>query len=176
MRHGEGKSTVDSRRWIVRHADWTIGRNTPAWFSTFNLQPLASRRRGQSIAGFTLLELLIVMTLILILASMVTPTYHIAIVRAREAVLRDDLYTLRTLIDQYTIDKQHPPATLQDLVDDGYLHGALPEDPFTRSNETWVPVMEDVPLSPGQTVSGIVDVHSGSDEISTDGQTAYSSW
>ncbi|HEV2348333.1 MAG TPA: prepilin-type N-terminal cleavage/methylation domain-containing protein [Terriglobia bacterium] len=127
-------------------------------------------------AGFTLLELLIVMAIILILASMVTPTYHIAIVRAREAVLRDDLYTLRTLIDQYTLDKQHPPATLQDLVDDGYLHGALPEDPFTRSNETWVPVLEDVPLSPGQTVSGIVDVHSGSDDISSDGQTAYSTW
>ena len=89
------------------------------------------RNRRRLASGFTLLELMIVMTLILILASMVTPTYHIAIVRAREAVLRDDLYTLRTLIDQFTLDKQHPPATLLDLVDDGYLHGALLEDRFT---------------------------------------------
>ena len=131
---------------------------------------------GQRTSGFTLIELMIVLTLILILASMVTPTYHVAIVRAREAVLRDDLYTLRTLIDQYTLDKQQPPATLQDLVDDGYLHGALPVDPFTQSNETWRVDLEDVPLSPNQTVSGVVDVHSGSDDISTDGVTAYSSW
>src|SRR6266702_6214787 len=103
-----------------------------------------------SSAGFTLLELMIVITLILILAAMAAPTYHVAIVRAREAVLRDDLYTLRKLIDQYTIDKQHPPATLQDLVDDGYLHGALPEDPFTRSNDTWHVDLEEVPLSPDQ--------------------------
>jgi general secretion pathway protein G len=153
MRHGEGRVTSGNRQ-----------RN------------VTGLNHGHSDSGFTLLELLIVMTLILILASMVTPTYHIAIVRAREAVLRDDLYTLRNLIDQYTIDKQHPPATLQDLVDDGYLHGGLPEDPFTRSNETWKVDLEEVPLSPGQNVTGIVDVHSGSDDISSDGETAYSSW
>lgn len=127
-------------------------------------------------SGFTLLELMIVMTIILILAAMVTPTYHIAIVRAREATLRDDLYTMRNLIDQYTLDKEHPPATLQDLVDDGYLRGGLPVDPFTQSNETWKVDLEDVPLSPTQTIAGIVDVHSGSDDISSDGTTAYSSW
>lgn len=144
--------------------------------ATVNGRRLVRRHRGRLTFGFTLLELMIVMTLILILASMVTPTYHVAIVRAREAVLHDDLYTLRTLIDQYTLDKQHPPATLQDLVDDGYLHGALPQDPFTKSNDTWRVDLEDVPLSPTQTVSGIVDVHSGSDEMSTDGESAYSSW
>jgi general secretion pathway protein G len=143
---------------------------------TMDRQLLFRRTRGHSVAGFTLLELLIVMTLILILASMVTPTYHIAIVRSREAVLHDDLYTMRTLIDEYTLDKQHPPSTLQDLVDDGYLRGGLPVDPFTQSNQTWQPVLEDVPLSPGQSVSGVVDVHSGSDETSTDGETTYSSW
>lgn len=138
---------------------------------------LSTRRQVTLLSnGFTLLELLIVMTIILILASMVTPTYHVAIVRAREAVLRDDLYTMRNLIDEYTLDKQQPPATLQDLVDDGYLRGGLPEDPFTNSNQTWKVDLEDVPLSPGQTVSGIVDVHSGSDDISSDGETAYSSW
>lgn len=129
-----------------------------------------------SSSGFTLLELMIVMTLILILASLVTPTYHLAIVRAREAVLRDDLYTLRTLIDQYTTDKQQPPQSLQDLVDAGYLRGGLPTDPFTQSNDTWRVDVEDVPLNPQQVGSGIVDVHSGSDDISSDGTTAYSSW
>jgi len=126
--------------------------------------------------GFTLLELMIVMTLILILASLVTPTYHLAIVRAREAVLRDDLYTLRTLIDQYTTDKQQPPQALQDLVDAGYLRSGLPVDPFTQSADTWRVDIEEVPLNPQQGASGIVDVHSGSDEISSDGETAYSSW
>jgi general secretion pathway protein G len=134
-----------------------------------------TKDKGQA-RGFTLLELMIVMTLILILASMVTPTYHLAIVRAREAVLRDDLYTLRTLIDQYTTDKQQPPQSLQDLVDAGYLRAGLPTDPFTQSNDTWRVDVEDVPLNPQQVGSGIVDVHSGSDEISTDGTTAYSSW
>jgi general secretion pathway protein G len=144
--------------------------------SAVRCNKLWTRDSGQRTPGFTLLELMIVMTIILILASMVTPTYHIAIVRAREATLRDDLYTMRNLIDQYTLDKQHPPAALQDLVDDGYLRGGLPVDPFTQSNETWHVDLEDVPLSPTQTVAGIVDVHSGSDEVSSDGTTAYSSW
>lgn len=152
------------------------GHDSSAGLSNAKCDHFIRRNRRRLASGFTLLELMIVLTLILILASMVTPTYHTAIVRAREAVLRDDLYTLRTLIDQYTLDKQHPPATLQDLVDDGYLHGALPEDPFTKSNETWKVDLEDVPISPNQTVSGIVDVHSGSDDISTDGVSAYSSW
>jgi general secretion pathway protein G len=117
-----------------------------------------------------------VMTLILILASFAVPAYRTAIVRAHESVLRDDLYTLRTLIDRYTLDQKHPPVTLQDLVDDGYLQGGLPVDPFTKSNETWRVDLEDVPLSPNQTAAGIVDLHSGSDDISTDGVTAYSSW
>ena len=119
---------------------------------------------------------MIVLTIILILASMVTPQFHVAIVRAREAVLRDDLYTMRSLIDQYTIDKQKPPDSLDDLVNSGYLRGGLPTDPFTGSNQTWNPVLEAVPLSPQQSVSGVVDVHSGSDDMSVDGETAYSSW
>jgi general secretion pathway protein G len=125
--------------------------------------------------AFTLLELMIVMTLILILATMAVPAYLQAIRRAREAVLRDDLYTMRKLIDEYTIDKQRPPESLQDLVDDNYLRGGLPVDPMTRSSDTWQAVTEDVAISPQQAVPGIVDVHSGSDEISLDG-TPYSSW
>lgn len=125
--------------------------------------------------AFTLLELMIVMTLILILATMAVPAYLQAIRRAREAVLRDDLYTMRKLIDEYTIDKQQPPQSLQDLVDSNYLRGGLPVDPMTRSSDTWQAVTEDVAISPQQAVPGIVDVHSGSDEISLDG-TPYSSW
>jgi general secretion pathway protein G len=132
------------------------------------------RERDDSRA-FTLLELMIVMTLILILATMAVPAYLQAIRRAREAVLRDDLYTMRKLIDEYTIDKQQPPQSLQDLVDSNYLRGGLPVDPMTRSNETWQAVTEDVPISPQQAIPGIVDVHSGSDEISLDG-TPYNSW
>src|SRR6266567_2012846 len=137
MRIGKERFTVDSRQSTVSFKHMASGHNSSAGLSNARNYQFIRRNRRRLASGFTLLELMIVMTLIMILASMVTPTYRIAIVRAREAVLRDDLYTLRTLIDQYTLDKQHPPATLQDLVDDGYLHGALPEDPFTRSNDTW---------------------------------------
>jgi len=118
---------------------------------------------------------MMVLTLILILASFAVPTYRVAMIRAREAVLRDDLYTMRKLIDQFTLDKQRPPQSLEELVDEGYLRGGLPQDPFTRSSETWQVDYEDVPISPNQAATGIVDVHSGSDEASLDG-TPYSSW
>ncbi len=118
---------------------------------------------------------MIVMTLILILATMAVPAYMQSIQRAREAVLRDDLYTMRSLIDQFTIDKNRPPQTLDELVDEHYLRGGIPVDPITRSNQTWQTVNEDVAISPQQSMPGIVDVHSGSDDISLDG-TPYSSW
>ena len=130
---------------------------------------------GHGALGFTLLELMMVCTLILILASFAVPTYHVAIVRAREAVLRDDLYTMRNLIDQFTLDKQRPPTTLDELVEAGYIRGGIPVDPFTGSNQSWRVDIEDVPLSPEKATSGIVDVHSGSDENSLD-ETPYSSW
>jgi general secretion pathway protein G len=125
--------------------------------------------------GFTLMELMVVLVLILILASFAMPSYRTAIIHAREAVLRDDLFTLRKLIDEFTIDKQRPPSSLDELVDAGYLRGGIPVDPFTESNQTWKTDTEDVPLSPDQSASGIVNVHSGSDEESLDG-TPYSSW
>ena len=125
--------------------------------------------------AFTLLELMVVMTLILILAAMAAPSYRVAIIRAREAVLKDDLFTMRKLIDQYTLDKNQPPSSLDDLVQSGYLRGGLPVDPFTGSNRTWQVDIEEVPLSPEQTVPGVVDVHSGSNAQSLEG-TPYSSW
>ena len=118
---------------------------------------------------------MVVLTLLLILATMSMPLFQLAIVHAREAVMKDDLYTLRKLIDEFTLDKQRPPTSLDELVDAGYLRSGLPVDPFTGSNQTWRTDVEDVPLNPSQAASGIVDVHSGSDEIGLDG-TPYSGW
>lgn len=131
--------------------------------------------RGNRDRGFTLLELMMVLTIIVILASMAAPMYHVAIVRAREAVLRDDLYVMRKVIDQFTLDKNRAPTSLDELVEAGYLRGGVPSDPFTGSNQTWKIDIEDVPISPDQAAAGIIDVHSGSEEVSTDG-TPYSSW
>jgi general secretion pathway protein G len=124
--------------------------------------------------GFSLLEMTMVVTLILIIASIATPIYRSVVVRAREAVLRDHLFTLRALIDRFTLDSGRAPVRLEELVEKGYL-GRLPTDPFTGSNETWQEVKEDAPLSATQTSLGIQDVHSGSDALSLDG-TPYSSW
>ena len=125
--------------------------------------------------GFTLVELMVVLTIILTLATMSLPIFQNAIVHAREAVLKDDLYTLRKLIDEYTLDKEKPPATLDDLVEAGYLRAGLPVDPLTGSSETWQTDTEEVPTGSSQTATGIVDVHSGADGTALDG-TAYSSW
>jgi len=124
--------------------------------------------------GFTLIELMVVISIIVILMSVAIPRYQASILRARETVLRDDLYTLRSVIDQYTLDKQKAPQSLQDLVDAGYLK-TLPMDPFTNSRETWVPITDDSIMSADQTQPGIIDVHSGSEQKSTEGST-YSSW
>jgi general secretion pathway protein G len=95
-------------------------------------------------------------------------------VQARESVLKEDLYTLRNAIDQYTQDKAKAPQDLNDIVSAGYLR-VLPRDPFTNSNTSWQTVQEDVLESVDQTAPGITDVHSGSNATSTEG-TAYSSW
>jgi general secretion pathway protein G len=127
-----------------------------------------------SCQAFTLLELMVALSVVMILASFAIPAYYIAIQRAREAVLRQDLYTLRSLIDEFTVDKQHPPASLQELVEAGYLRGGIPVDPITGSSESWHVDIEDVP-GPDQTQPGVVDVHSGSDDTALDG-TPYNSW
>lgn len=133
-----------------------------------------SDRQSWRHCGFTLIELTIVLAIIAILASIAVPMYQRSVVRARESVLREDLFTLRNAIDQYTLDKQKAPQTLQDLSSAGYLK-QIPTDPITRSNSTWVPEMEDALLSIDQQQPGIADVHSGSDQISSDG-TAYNTW
>jgi general secretion pathway protein G len=125
-------------------------------------------------AGFTLVELMIVMAIIGVLAMVAVPSYIKAIQHAREAVLREDLRTLREAIDSYTMDKQKAPQSLDDLLQDGYIK-TIPEDPMTKSNTTWVTDSSDAMHSLDQTDPGIDDVHSGSDETGSDGQ-AYNTW
>ena len=125
-------------------------------------------------AGFTLVELMIVMAIIAILMMVSVPRFAAAVRMAREAVLKEDLFTIRGAIDSYTMDKQKAPQSLDDLVQEGYLK-AIPEDPMTKSKDTWVTDSGDALHSIDQTDSGIDDVHSGSQESGADG-TAYSSW
>jgi general secretion pathway protein G len=125
-------------------------------------------------AGFTLVELMIVMAIIGILAVIAVPSYITAVKHSREAVLKEDLFVLRGAIDSYTMDKQKAPQSLDDLTSEGYLK-AIPEDPMTHSNTTWVTDTGDSVHSLDQSEPGIDDVHSGSGDMGTDGQ-AYSTW
>ena len=124
--------------------------------------------------GFTLIELLIVMSIITILVSLAIPVYQRSILRSRETVLKNNLFTIRQVIDEYTYDKQKAPQALDDLVREGYLR-QVPNDPMTGSNTTWRIVMEDALQSVDQTEPGIFDVHSGSDKTALDG-TPYADW
>jgi general secretion pathway protein G len=135
---------------------------------------LTPSRTRRSEHGFTLIELMIVMVIIGILAAIAVPMYVQSVRHAREAVLREDLRTLRSAIDSYTVDKQKAPQTLDDLVEAGYIK-ALPVDPFTHRSDTWVPGQDDTLQTIDQTEPGINDVHSGAQEVSSDG-SAYSSW
>ncbi len=129
------------------------------------------RRRRQ--LGFTLLEMIVVISIILILLSFAIPNYVRSIQRSKETVLRDDLFQLRQLIDQYTMDKSAAPQSLDDLVSAGYIR-AIPKDPIT--NETnWVVDQCETYMSLDQSQTGICDVHSAAPGQASDG-TEYSSW
>jgi len=123
--------------------------------------------------GFTLIEMMIVISLILILISIALPVYNRAILRAKEGVLKQDLFTLRQVIDQYTMDKKKAPQALDDIVTAGYLK-VVPKDPFTNE-ANWTLEQEDATQAADQQEPGIIDVHSSSNLTATDG-TAYSSW
>jgi general secretion pathway protein G len=124
--------------------------------------------------GFTLIELMIVISIIFILIGMAVGAYQRSILRAREAALKSDLQTMRQAIDSYTLDKQAAPQSLEDLKNERYLH-EVPIDPMTHAKD-WVPDYEDVLLSPTQSGSGITDVHSASTATSPFENTPYSQW
>jgi len=123
--------------------------------------------------GFTLIEMMIVISLILILISIAVPIYNRSILRAKEASLRQDLFTMRQVISQYTLDKQKAPQALDDLKAAGYIH-EIPKDPFTNE-ANWTVDQEETLMAVDQQEPGIVDVHSSSNLTGSDG-TAYSSW
>ncbi len=132
------------------------------------------RTHRKNDAGFTLIELMIVMAIIGVLAVVAIPSYVGAVRQAREAVLKEDLHVMRSAIDSYTADKQKAPQSLQDLVTDGYLR-SIPVDPMTRAADSWQTETSDAMNSVDQTDPGINDVHSGSQESGSDGQS-YSTW
>ncbi len=124
--------------------------------------------------GYTLIEIIIVMTVLSILLASAVPTYTRVVTRTKESVLRNNLFSMRTVIDEYTYDKQKAPQALQDLVTEGYLR-QVPEDPMTGNNTSWKVVMEDALTMVNQTEPGIYNVFSGSDKTSSEG-TPYNEW
>lgn len=123
--------------------------------------------------GFTLIEMIIVISMILVLLAIALPMYNQSIIRTRETTLRQNLHTLNKVIDQYSLDKKKAPQSLDDLVQAGYLK-VIPND-ITAQKDTWKTEPEDPQNCMDPNQCGIVGVHSGSDAISTDG-TPYSSW
>lgn len=152
------------------------GKNRPL------LRKLGAYRSGTSApvaargaqVGFTLVELMVVMLIVSILLAVAVPSFISAIRTAREAALKQDLHTMRDAIEQYTEDKQAAPQSLDDLVQAGYLK-SIPVDPMTRHNDTWVPDQSDTYSDIDQSEPGIDNVHSGSDQVGSNG-VPYSQW
>jgi general secretion pathway protein G len=138
------------------------------------LRTPSGKSRLARASGFTFVELMVVLTIIVVLVTMAIPIYNKTIIRSKEAVLRTNLFTLRTVIDNYTYDKMKAPQGLQDLVSEGYLRD-VPVDPMTGSNQTWKTIMEDPGQSMDQSAPGLWDVKSGSEKTGLDG-TAYAEW
>ena len=136
---------------------------------------MARRIPSGKTRGFTFVELMVVITIVVILITMAIPIYNKTIIRSKESVLKTNLFTLRTVIDNYTYDKMKSPQALQDLVGEGYLR-TLPIDPMTGSSQTWQTVMEDAASSVDQSTPGIFDVKSGSEKTSPLEGTAYAEW
>src|SRR6266850_1760888 len=159
-----GKSTVTGKRQKAE------GSRQKAAEQSIRRAQLFSRASLQG--GFTLLELMIVISIIIILAAIALPQYQKTIMHARETVLRDDLYKMRSLLDQYAADKGKLPQSLDDLVSSGYVR-ELPVDPFTGQKDWAASTGDDPNSSEGE--QGVTDVHSASSEVSSEG-TPYSEW
>jgi general secretion pathway protein G len=134
----------------------------------------SSKTRTSDAQGFTLLELVVVMIIIGTLAAIAVPAFAHHMKVAREAVLKEDLHTMRQAIDSFTVDKQKAPQTIEELVTSGYLK-VMPVDPMTHRSDSWIGDRSDTYHDVDQTSTGINDVHSGSQEPSTEG-TLYSTW
>ncbi len=117
---------------------------------------------------------MVVMLIIGVLAAIAVPSYLASVKKAKEAVLKEDLHTMRSAIDAYTVDKAKAPQSLDDLVQAGYLK-AIPKDPITARNDTWIADQSDSLTSVDETQPGIDNVHSGAQETSSEG-VAYSQW
>lgn len=154
-------------RWVVGSGQWAVAKRPQ-----FRSLPTAHRTL-LTIAGFTLLELMIVITVIIILAAIVLPQYQKTILSTREAVLREDLNKMRQLIDQYGADKQKLPQSLDDLISSGYMR-EKPQDPMTGQAD-WTEETGDDPSSTSGE-SGLINVRSASQDVSSDGVTPYSQW
>jgi general secretion pathway protein G len=138
------------------------------------LRPAALRRRRRAQAGFTLIEVMVVVALIAVLAGMGVVQYRNSVVRTKEAVLMEDLFRMRDAIDQYYADKARYPASLETLASEGYLR-QVPKDPITNSSETWQTILAEPDAGNPIADVGIYNVKSGSDGTSLDG-TRYAEW
>jgi general secretion pathway protein G len=138
-----------------------------------SLHKFARSRKLADARGFTLLEMMIVISIIIILMAVAIPNYNRTVIQSRESVLRSNLSTLRSVISQYTLDKQKAPQSLDDLVTASYLR-QIPVDPMTKETN-WEVVQEDVMMAVDQQEPGITDVKSASSGTASDG-TAYNTW
>ena len=145
---------------MVKRAEWPVCTGAPF------------RRDGEG--GWTLVEMLIVIGLVIILAGLATVGYGTAVTRSKEAVLKEDLFRMRDAIDQYFADRNEDPATLDSLVTDGYLR-RIPEDPFTESSGSWETEPAAFDSSNPLAAPGVFDVRSGSQGVASDG-SVYAEW
>ncbi len=151
-----------------------VNAETPSGAGDTTVVGSAAPAKRRGMFGFTMLELMVVIAIIMILLGLAAGRYQRSLLRSKEAVLHQDLRVIRDAIQQYTLDKEAAPQSLDDLVSAGYLR-QVPTDPITQQRD-WVPVTEDILLSPEQTTVGISDVHSASNETSPFENTTYSSW
>jgi general secretion pathway protein G len=150
-----------------------LGRSGRRSCENTSMRKFVRPRTPSNACGFTMLEMIIVISIIIILMAVAIPNYNRTVIQSRESVLRSNLSTLRSVISQYTLDKQKAPQSLDDLVQGGYLR-QLPVDPMTKETN-WEVVQEDVMMAVDQQEPGITDVKSASSGIASDG-TTYSTW